>query len=804
MPLKKLTLKPGVNKENTRYTNENGWYISDKMRFRQGTPEKIGGWARISVNVFQGICRSLWNWVTLSFLNLIGVGTNLKFYIENGGAYYDITPIRASSVIGNNPFVATTSSQTITVTDADHGAATGDFVTFYGAVGLGGNITAAVLNAEYQVTVINTSSYTINVAVAANATDTAGSPGGGASVIASYQIPIGPEIEVPLNGWGAGGWGLGLWGTGLPDASSLRLWTQSNFGEDLIFAPLAGGIYYWRASSQLTGQIFTITIAAPAVLTFQTPHGLSISDAIQLDTTGALPTPLYPNITYYVASVPTTTTITLRTSAVASSATTTLSGVAITGIAGQFSCTAMSPALSIGQSITISGTLGGTGTITGYVNPTTYYIIATNGSTTFTLSTTSGGSGVVTTAGTPTGLTYTLSTVINTSGTQSGVQTLSLRGIPLTQLSGASDVPTIQNSIFVSDASRFVFAFGCNDYGSTIQDPMLIRWSDQESPTNWTPSATNQAGSAKLSHGSRFVSALQTRQEIVVFTDASVYSLQYQGPPSVWSTQLLGDNISIISLNSPIIASGIIYWMGVDKFYKYDGRIQTLRCDLRQHIFQDINFGQAAQVFSGTNEGFNEVWWFYCSANSTVIDKYVTFNYFENNGEGVWAYGDLGRTAWLDSGLRANPLAATYTKNLVNHEQGVDDNETGTPVAINAIISSAEFDIDDGDHFGFVYRMLPDITFRGSNIDSPQVTMTLIPMQNSGSGYNNPISLGGNSDATVVRTSTAVIEQFTGQVYVRVRGRQMILQIESNQLGCAWQLGSPRIDIKQDGRRGNS
>jgi hypothetical protein len=420
------------------------------------------------------------------------------------------------------------------------------------------------------------------------------------------------------------------------------------------------------------------------------------------------------------------------------------------------------------------------------------------------LSTTSGGSGVVTTAGTPTGLTYTLSTVINTSGTQSGVQTLSLRGIPLTQLSGASDVPTIQNSIFVSDASRFVFAFGCNDYGSTIQDPMLIRWSDQESPTNWTPSATNQAGSAKLSHGSRFVSALQTRQEIVVFTDASVYSLQYQGPPSVWSTQLLGDNISIISLNSPIIASGIIYWMGVDKFYKYDGRIQTLRCDLRQHIFQDINFGQAAQVFSGTNEGFNEVWWFYCSANSTVIDKYVTFNYFENNGEGVWAYGDLGRTAWLDSGLRANPLAATYTKNLVNHEQGVDDNETGTPVAINAIISSAEFDIDDGDHFGFVYRMLPDITFRGSNIDSPQVTMTLIPMQNSGSGYNNPISLGGNSDATVVRTSTAVIEQFTGQVYVRVRGRQMILQIESNQLGCAWQLGSPRIDIKQDGRRGNS
>jgi hypothetical protein len=367
---------------------------------------------------------------------------------------------------------------------------------------------------------------------------------------------------------------------------------------------------------------------------------------------------------------------------------------------------------------------------------------------------------------------------------------------------GSSDVPTVQKFIFVSDTSRFVFAFGCNDYGSAAQNPMLIRWSDQESVVDWTVSATSQAGSLQLSHGSEIVTAVQTRQEIVVFTDSTVYSLQYQGAPIVWGSQILGDNISITSQNAATIASGVIYWMGVDKFYKYDGRVQTLRCDLRQHIFQDINLSQAAQIFCSTNEGFNEVWWFYCSANSNTIDRYVTFNYFENNGEGVWAYGTLARTAWLDSGLRDYPLAATYRNNLVNHEQGNDDNETGTPVAINAVIGSAEFDIDDGSHFGFVYRMLPDITFRGSDTESPQVTMTLIPMQNSGSGFNNPISVGGNSDATVARTSTAVIEQFTGQVFVRVRGRQMIMQVESNQLGCAWQLGSPRIDIKQDGRRG--
>ena len=368
----------------------------------------------------------------------------------------------------------------------------------------------------------------------------------------------------------------------------------------------------------------------------------------------------------------------------------------------------------------------------------------------------------------------------------------------LSSLAGASDVPTIQNYLYVSDINRFVFAFGCNDYGSAILDPMLIRWSDQESAVNWTPAATNQAGSLRLSHGSEIVTAVQTRQEIVVFTDSSIYSLQYLGAQAgVWGAQLLGDNISIEGQNAAVIASGVVYWMGVDKFYMYDGRVQTLQCDLRRYVFSDFNQSQAAQVYAGTNEGFNEVWWFYPSANSMTNDRYVVFNYLEK----IWYYGTIGRTAWLDSGLLAYPIAATYNNNLVYHELGVDDEETATPAAIDAYIESAEFDIEDGQNFGFIWRMLPDVTFQGSTVENPSLTMTLIPMKGAGSGFNDPQSLGGSSSATVTRTATVPIEKFTNIVYIRVRGRQLIMKARSNDLGVTWQLGSPRIDVRMDGRR---
>lgn len=717
MPLKKILFRPGVNRENTRYASESlgsvnsgtqsvgGWYESEKVRFRAGTPETIGGWARISSDTFLGICRSLWAWVTLSSLNLTGVGTNLKFYIENSGVYNDITPIR-STVTLTNPFTATLNSSVITVSDTAHGAIGGDFVTFSGAVGLGGNITASVLNQEYEITYVDVDTYTIDVGVTANATDVSGSPGGGSGVVAQYQINIGPGIQVPLVGWGAGGWGSGGWGTGAGSVSSLRLWSQANFGEDLVFSYRGGPIYYWNATYGLTPTDATVTIASPAVLTTST--ALTNGDAIMLTTTGALPTGLSVGTVYYVKN------------------------------ASGFTCE---------------------------------------------LSATSGGAS------------------INTTGTQSGTHQLAVRGLPLSSLAGASDVPVIQNFIAISDASRFVFAFGANDYGSSVQDPMLIRWSDQESVTQWTPDATNQAGSIRLSHGSEIVAAIQARQEIVVFTDSTVYSLQYQGPPAVWGSQLLGDNVSIMGQNAVSLANGVVYWMGVDKFYKYDGRVQTLRCDLRQYIYSDINLEQSQQVMSGTNEGFNEVWWFYCSADSTVIDKYVVYNYLED----IWYYGTMGRTAWLDSGINNYPLAATYSNNLVNHEFGIDDDTTGTPAAINAYIASSEFDIDDGHNFGFVYRILPDLTFRGSTDGtSPQLTMTLIPLANSGAGYNDPQSQGGQSYATVARTVAVPVEEFTGQVFIRVRGRQMVFRVESNRIGTAWQLGAPRIDIKPDGRRGNS
>ena len=692
--LKKFQPRPGVNKENTRYANENGWYDSDKVRFRQGTPEKIGGWSRISTNTFLGICRSLWNWVTLGFANLIGVGTDLKFYISNGGIYYDVTPLRATTTLGTNPFTAN-GTTTVTVTATSHGAITGDYVTFSGS-------TTAVFNAEYRITVVNANSYTITIASPLSS----GSYGGSA-VVAAYQISVGYAIQAPLNGWGAGAWSAGTWGNGGASNSSLRLWSQNNYGQDLIFGYRGGAMYYWSAASgtntravllSSTAGSVTFSNASPTVVTLTTP--LSNGTPVQFAASGSLPTGVSANTTYYLENV---------------------------------------------------------------VNNITANIALTPGGT-----------------------------LINTSSTGSGAY-----------ISLLVDVPSIQNVIFVSD-NRFVFAFGCNDYGSSALNPMLIRWSNFENPTDWTPSVGSQAGSLTLSHGSEIVTVVQTRQEMVVFTDSAIYSLQYLGSPGVWGSQILGDNVSIIGPNAAVIASGRVYWMGVDKFYVYDGRVNTLNCDLRKYIYQDINLNQNQQVFCSTNEGFNEVWWFYCSENSTTIDKYVIYNYVENDGKGgigVWYHGSLARTAWLDSGLRNYPIAATYSYNLVEHEVGVDNNETGSVVPIAASIASSEFDIDDGDKFGFVWRMLPDVSFDGSTADSPSAVMTLIPMQNSGSGYNTPQSVAGSSFATVTRTATVPIEQFTGQVYIRVRGRQMIMKMESTGLGVQWQLGYPRFDIKVDGRR---
>ena len=374
---------------------------------------------------------------------------------------------------------------------------------------------------------------------------------------------------------------------------------------------------------------------------------------------------------------------------------------------------------------------------------------------------------------------------------------IAVRGVAVSSLPGALNIPLRQNLIVVSDINRFVFCLGTNDFGSATFDPMLVRWSDQEDFTNWTPTATTQSGSLRLSSGSQIVAAQQSRQEVLVWTDAAVYSLQYVGAPVVWQAQLVGENISIVGQNAVAYANGVAFWMGVDKFYKYDGRTQTLRCDLRQYIYTDLNLDQAEQICAGTNEGFNEVWWFYCSAGSTFVDKYVVYNYAED----IWYYGTMSRTAWLDSAVNVYPVAATYDNTIVYHEFGNDDI---TFTAVNPIVSyitSSEFDLEDGDKFAFIWRMLPDITFRNSSVNNPSGTMYLLPLANSGSGYYNPSSVGGSNNATITRITSIPIEKFTGQVYTRVRGRQLSMKFESTGLGVAWQLGAPRIDIRLDGRR---
>ena len=698
MPLQKIQLKPGVNREGTRYAREGGYYESDNVRFRQGTPEKIGGWVRISANTFLGVCRSLWNWVTFGFQNLLGVGTNLKFYILNGGTYYDITPTQTVHTL-TNPFATVNLSTTVTVTDATGGFINNDFVTFTGATAVGG----ITISGEYQITTSSSTVYTITAASAATSTTS-----GGGTVYAVYQINTGPSYAVPLVGWGSGTWGSGVWGTSASSSDAMRIWNQFNFGEDLIYGPRGGPLYYWDATIGYQATTVSMTIANPCVVT--TTINIPDKTAIVLETTGALPTGLLVGTTYY----------------------------------------------------------------TRYVS-----------STTFNLSLT------------PTGA------LIITTGSQSGTHTISQRGVLVSQLNGASSVPLSQIFFLVSDASRFVLCFGTNDIGSTSVNPLLVRWSDQESVTEWAPAITNQAGSITLSHGSTIITAIQSKQEIVVFTDAALYSLQYLGPPYVWGSQLLADNTSLAGPNAVALAAGIIYWMGVDKFYKYDGRLQTLNCDLLRYVYNDIDRGQFEQVYAATNEGFNEVWWFYPSNGSTTNDSYVVFNYVEN----VWYYGTMARTAWLDSGLQDYPVAATYSNNLVQHELGVDDGTTATLAPINAFITSSQFDIGDGHNFAFVWRMLPDLTFNGSTDGTtPSLTMQLLPLQNSGSGFNNPKSIGGTSASaegvvTATQTYPIDLDTYNGQLNIRVRARQMAMKISSNTLGTQWQLGAPRIDIRQDGRK---
>jgi hypothetical protein len=781
MPLQKLQYRPGINREGTNYSNEGGFYQCDKIRFRSGYPEKIGGWNSISnpdTYTYSGVARTMWNWIALDGSNLNGVGTNQKLYVENGGNYNDVTPWAATAVtLGANPITVVSGSKLVTITASGHGATPGTWVTFAGATAVGG---LTIVGAYEIITVPDGNSYTIISPTAASS----GATGGGSAVTAHYQINAGGAVYTTGIGWGAGAWSRGTWGSGatVGIGQQLRLWSMDSFGQDMLAAPRNGPIYYWAKDT---------TSYTPAVTLS------SLANATQLTT-----------------------------------------ATAAQGVAFGSPVTTITVPADIVPFISPGCVISGTGIVAG-----TYITTAWDYSTSVTIS-------------------------VATTGSASGTYIFYYSG---------QAVPTSTLQVFVSPTQRFVIAMGANSYDptnlSTTFDPLLVRWSDQENPYDWVPTAANQAGELRLSNGSTIVATLHGRQENLIFTDTALFVMQYLGPPYVWKFNLIEGNLSVMSPNSAVTVNNVTYWMGMDKFYSYSGTVNTLPCTLRQFVFGNLNLAQSAQVVCGSNEAFNEVWWHYPSYSSQVNDSYVIYNYLEN----LWYYGSLNRTAWLDSSLRPSPMAAfschnsylsaaidatttsivlidstsypyvgaikidseiiSYTANsgttltgcvrgylgttaathtaytaapcyvpnqVMYHEVGMDDGSLPVALPIESYISSSDFDIGDGDRFAFVWRMLPDVSFAGSTVDAPQVFLQIAPRVNSGSAYNTTtidtvVSANNYDPSTGSRFYT--IETYTGQVYTRLRGRQMSFKISSTGLGVDWQLGVPRIDIRPDGKR---
>ena len=632
MPLSKLQFKPGVNREITAYTNEGGWFDSDQVRFSKGFPEKIGGWQKRGTDNYLGTCRALHPWVALDRDQYMGVGTNFKYYIDRGGEYNDITPLRLTTSAGDVTFAATNGSSTIVVTDTAHGSVVNDFVTYSGAASLGGVIVAAVLNQEYQITlVVNANSYHVTARAAdtpindplvpllANGSD---SGSGGGSTIGKYQINVGLDTTVRSSGWGAGTWGRGTWGSASTEAivsNTLRLWSHDNFGEDLLINVRDGGIYYW-------------------------------------DETGGL----------------------------------------------------------------------------------------------------------------------------------------GARAVDITTLSTLPSIPTVAKQILVSDRDRHVIAFGCDPESTPgVQDPLTIRFSSQESITDWATTATNTAGELRLGSGSEIVTAVETRQQILLMTDTTLYAMQYLGPPFTFGVTAISENITIASPNAAIAVDDNVFWMGRSEFYVYSGAVQRLPCLVREYVFSDLNDNQLEKINVALNTEHSEVWWFYPSSNSEEVDKYVVYNYLEQ----VWYYGTFGRTAWVDRGIFDFPIAANNDGFLYEHELGFDDGTTNPASAINAYIQSSPVDIGDGEQFMFIRRMIPDVDFKNSTAIIPETNITL-DVKNAPDGtYSN-----SQTDA-FVKTQAAPVNARTEQLYFRLRGRQMRFKISSDELEVTWRLGSPRVDIRPDGRR---
>jgi len=708
MAIQKLAIQPGVYREGTSYSAEGRWFDGDKVRFRSGNAEKIGGWQRLSNNSYLGVARSLWNWNTLDGNNYVGVGTNLKFYIESGGIYFDITPIRKTV----NPMLGPVPPST-----------GNPFATAYNTLSAG----------------INATQTTLALTSAASFPST-----GGIIRIDSEQIIYNQVSGSDLIGLtrGYNGTTAAAHSISAAVACSTIVVTDVNHGaiqnDFVTYSGVTGPFGGFTAANlnsefqifrDISTSLYSINISG-VFSTSAASGGGTVAIAKYQETTG---------LDVYI------------------------SGVGWGAGGWGVSAWGSAAAVGIGQQLRLWSA----------DNYGQDLVLAPRGGALFYWEAAAG--------------TAVRAKYLSDESTAAGFS--------------GQFVPNATNEISASALQRFVIAFGANPYdpgdSETPFDPMLVRWSDQENPYQWVPAITNQSGEFRLSHGSYIVTANSTRQETLVWTDSALYSMQYLGAPYVYGFNLLMDNLSVMSPNATITANNVTYWMGRDKFYTYSGRVETLPCALRQYIFNDLNIDQAFQVFSGSNEAYNEVWWFYCSAGSTVVDKYVIYNYLES----LWYYGSLSRTAWLDSPLRDYPMAAGYNNRIIYHEVGTDDAAGEAPVAINAYIQSADFDIGDGDHFAFIWRILPDINFNGSNIDMPSVSMEIKPRRNAGDPYSPADNPTVTSQDNYTSTRSYNIQQFTGQVYTRLRGRQMALRIESTDLGVAWQLGSIRADIKPDGRR---
>lgn len=782
MPLQKMQLIAGINKESTNYGNEGGWYDCDKVRFRSGNPEKIGGWTRYSNNQVIGTARHLWNWVDLDNSNWMGVGTSVKYYAEEGGIFNDITPLRATfdhtSTTPTDNCFTTNGTTTVSVHIPSHGAITGDYVTFSGVTATGISAAdAAQLNAEFEITYVNGNNFTVTLPSVATTSTT----GGGVTIVAEFQIINGLDIYVAGSGWGAGSWPVYVSDT------LTNPFTAASTGVQVLnihhvghgFVPGSTWVYVYINS------IASNPCGIPKAI-LEKAHNITVIDT--------------NNYSINILSLTSLTT----NSTTASGGSVTLSHYVLnTPSLDRTGWGDASETGSIGQQLRLW-------TAENYGRALVF--AARGGDIYYWDGVESGG---IEHSGAP----Y--------SRAQS-LYTEALSAYPTT----AANTPSKANAIIASN-ERFIILFGTESMDGNFYS-MLVRWSNQNDPFQWTPSITNQSGEYRLSHGSQIMQAVQTRQETLIFTDSALYSMQYQGPPYVWGFQLLMDNISIISPQSAYTVNGVTYWMGIDKFYMYNGTVATLPCTVKQYVFEDMNYSQAFQFFVGGNSGYNEVWWFYCSeyeqdnagdaidsdgnkawqtgnapVPNTKINKYVIYNYLDN----VWYIGSMARTAWLDSGLRQYPMAADYNGRILNHENGVDDWSGDSAERIYSYITSSEFDISDGQSFGYIWRILPDINFNASNINNPRAYITLYPRRNSGADYDptkyttaynpdtafSPYAITSRDDYS--KQPVYTVQQFDGQVYTRVRARQVMFKLQSTGVGVAWQLGAVRLDVKTDGRR---